>query len=61
MQRPQSNNRQSSGNPVGRTGGDRGVKDTTRRFREPMNLGPWELIESKPQTKERAWTGPRPL
>lgn len=31
-----------------------GVKDTTGRPTEPINLGPWRLTDTKPPTKEHA-------
>jgi hypothetical protein len=30
------------------------VKDTTRRPTESINLGPWNLTETEPLTKEQA-------
>ena len=36
-----------------------GVKDTTRRPIELINLGPWALTETKPPTKDLIWAGPR--
>jgi hypothetical protein len=34
-----------------------GVKDNTRRPTESTNLGPWDLKETEPLTKEHAWAG----
>lgn len=36
-----------------------GVKDTTKRPTEPINLGPWGLTKAEPLTKEHPLAGPR--
>ena len=34
---------------------------TQEKSIESDNLGPWELTETEPPTKEQAWGKPRPL
>ena len=36
-----------------------GIWYITRRPTESTNLGPWQLTETEPPTKELAWAGPR--
>jgi hypothetical protein len=64
MQRPTVKHkielRESCGRNRGRIEGVREVKDTTRRPRGSSNLGPWDLTEPEPPTKEHAGAGPRP-
>jgi hypothetical protein len=44
----------------GRVEGPGGDRDSTGRSTESTNLGPWELSETEPPTKEHTQTGPRP-
>lgn len=63
MQRLTVKHQAENGESCERLGGKReqarGDKDTTTRSIESSNLGPWELIEPGPLTRDYPGAGPR--